>query len=169
MVGDLWTRPHQRDCRHLGRLEPGDKRTGQFRAVRAEYINRTRVTVASRISHGERNACLAQRLSHPLAGAFHPRKSHSAPQRILKRRHGEVPRTVPPYRALGCYYDTLLGGAYDAPTAEDAELLQKLMDSMENAIAEMELSNDLKKPQFLGQYYLSMASILLRCWVLNTK
>ncbi|MBR2086787.1 MAG: serine/threonine protein kinase [Oscillospiraceae bacterium] len=66
------------------------------------------------------------------------------------------------YDMQGCYYDTLLGGAYDSDTADDAELQQKLMDTMENAIAEMELSNDLKKPQFLAQYYLSMASIMLR-------
>ena len=33
---------------------------------------------------------------------------------------------------------------------------------MDHAISEMKLSHDEKKPQFLAQYYLSMASILLR-------
>lgn len=66
------------------------------------------------------------------------------------------------YDMKGCYYDTLLGGAYDSDTADDAELQQKLMDTMEKAIAEMELSDDPQKQQFLAQYYLSMASIMLR-------
>ena len=66
------------------------------------------------------------------------------------------------YDMQACYYDTLLGGAYDAPTAEDSELLQKIIDSLNHAITKMKLSQDEKKPQYLAGYYLSMASVLLR-------
>ena len=45
------------------------------------------------------------------------------------------------YDMRGCYYDTLLGGAYDSDAADDAELQQKLIDTIEKAVAEMELSD----------------------------
>ncbi|MBP3798241.1 MAG: serine/threonine protein kinase [Ruminococcus sp.] len=63
---------------------------------------------------------------------------------------------------LGCYYDTLLGGAYYPENDEEADLLEKLIDSEEKAISEMEQEPDKRKIKYLTRYYLSLASILIR-------
>ncbi len=63
---------------------------------------------------------------------------------------------------LGCYYDTLLGGAYYPENEEEADLLQKLIDSADNAISEMEQETDKRKWKYLTGYYLDLASILIR-------
>lgn len=63
---------------------------------------------------------------------------------------------------LGCYYDTLLGGAYYPENDEEADLLEKLIDSEEKAISEMEQEPDKRKIKYLTLYYLSLASILIR-------
>ena len=63
---------------------------------------------------------------------------------------------------LGCYYDTLLGGAYYPENEEEADLLEKLIDSADNAISEMEQETDKRKWKYLTGYYLDLASILIR-------
>ena len=65
---------------------------------------------------------------------------------------------------LGCYYDTLLGGAYYPENDEEADLLEKLIDSEEKAISEMEQEPDRRRIKYLTQYYLSLASILIRSY-----
>ncbi len=66
------------------------------------------------------------------------------------------------YDMLGCYYDTLLGGAYYPENDKEAQLLEKLTDSARKAIYEMEQETDRRKLKYLTQYYLSLASILIR-------
>lgn len=66
------------------------------------------------------------------------------------------------YDMLGCYYDTLLGGAYYPENAEEANLLEKLIESEEKAISEMEQEPDRRSIKYLTQYYISLASILIR-------
>ncbi len=63
---------------------------------------------------------------------------------------------------LGCYYDTLLDGAYYPENDKEAELLEKLLENMSYAISEMQLSSDRRREKYLTQYCLSMASVLLR-------
>lgn len=63
---------------------------------------------------------------------------------------------------LGCYYDTLLGGAYYPENDDEADLLEKLIDSADNAISEMEQETDKRRIKYLTQYYISLASILIR-------
>ena len=63
---------------------------------------------------------------------------------------------------LGCYYDTLLGGAYYPENAEEAHLLENLINNMGYAISEMQLSSDHRREKYIPQYCLSMASVLLR-------
>ncbi len=63
---------------------------------------------------------------------------------------------------LGCYYDTLLDGAYYPENAKEAEMLEKLLENMSYAISEMQLSTDRRREKYLTQYCLSMASVLLR-------
>ena len=62
----------------------------------------------------------------------------------------------------GCYYDTLLGGAYYPESDEEAKLLEKLIDSADNAISEMEQETDKRKWKYLTGYYLDLANILIR-------
>ena len=62
----------------------------------------------------------------------------------------------------GCYYDTLLGGAYYTETDEEADILEKLLENMSYAISEMQLSDDRRREKYLAQYCLSMAGVLLR-------
>ena len=66
------------------------------------------------------------------------------------------------FEMLGCYYDTLLGGAYYPENDEEAQLLEKLIDAAENAISEMEQETDKRKWKYLTRYYLDLASILIR-------
>ncbi len=63
---------------------------------------------------------------------------------------------------LGCYYDTLLDGAYYPENDEETELLEKLINSVNEAISEMKQSSDGRKVKFLTQYYLDLAGILIR-------
>ncbi len=65
---------------------------------------------------------------------------------------------------LGCYYDTLLGGAYYPENDEEAELLEKLLNSADRAISEMERETDRRKWKYLTEYYLDLASILIRSY-----
>ncbi|MBR6967798.1 MAG: AAA family ATPase [Ruminococcus sp.] len=62
----------------------------------------------------------------------------------------------------GSYYDTLQNGAYVAYTEEEQELQDKLIEAMDNAIAEAEQSDDPKRDKYLARYMLSLASILTR-------
>lgn len=66
------------------------------------------------------------------------------------------------YDILGTYYDTLLDGAYIPCSEEEEELLAKLVGSVELAIESMENSDDPRRDKYLIQYYLSLASILIR-------
>lgn len=68
------------------------------------------------------------------------------------------------YDILGCYYDTLLNGAYTSENRQEAELAEKLTDVMYTAIEEMSLSSDGRKTKYLTKYYLSLAAILIRCY-----
>ena len=58
---------------------------------------------------------------------------------------------------LGCYYDTLLNGAYYPENDEEAEILEQLFDNMGYAVSEMQLSSDRRREKYLPQYCLSMA------------
>ena len=62
----------------------------------------------------------------------------------------------------GIYYDTLIGGRYVPYTQEEFDLLQKQVDTMEEAMQEAELSEDPRRDTYLKKYYLDMASILIR-------
>ncbi len=66
------------------------------------------------------------------------------------------------YDMLGCYYDVLSDGNYVPYTDEEADLTQKLIDSMVAAIDELEQSSDPHRDPLLAKYYISMASILIR-------
>ena len=66
------------------------------------------------------------------------------------------------YDMLGCYYDTLIGGNYCPETEQETEWQEKLLDAMGAAIDEMSQSSDSRSTKYLTQYYLSMASILIR-------
>lgn len=68
------------------------------------------------------------------------------------------------YDMLGDYYDTLSEGKYIPYTKEEADILQNMLDSMEMAIEEMELSTDIRSREYLIQYYLSLASIIIRSY-----
>lgn len=62
----------------------------------------------------------------------------------------------------GSYYDTLLNGAYVAYNEEEQEIQDKLIEAMDNAIAEAEQSIDIKRDKYLARYMLSLASVLIR-------
>ena len=81
---------------------------------------------------------------------------------IFREQHPRHIITGLYYDMLGCYYDTLLGGAYYPENAEEANLLEKLIDSEEKAISEMEQEPDRRSIKYLTQYYISLASILIR-------
>ena len=81
---------------------------------------------------------------------------------IFREQHPRYIITGLYYDMLGCYYDTLLGGAYYPENAEEANLLEKLIDSEEKAISEMEQEPDRRSIKYLTQYYISLASILIR-------
>ncbi len=59
-------------------------------------------------------------------------------------------------------YDTMLNGAYAAYTDEEQDLQDRLLDAMDSAIAEAEQSDDPLRDKYLVQYYLSLASALIR-------
>lgn len=65
---------------------------------------------------------------------------------------------------LGCYYDTLLGGAYYPENEEEADLLRNELETMDKAISEMEKSSDPRSTLYLTKYYISLASILIRSY-----
>ena len=82
-----------------------------------------------------------------------------------KRYHDEQPEhlTEAMYLdLLGKYYDVLLGGNYVPYTAEEAEILEKMIESEVAAIAAAEQSDDSRKDAFLAKACLSMASVLIR-------
>ena len=81
---------------------------------------------------------------------------------IFREQHSRHIITGLYYDMLGCYYDTLLDGAYYPENAEEANLLEKLIDSEEKAISEMEQEPDRRSIKYLTQYYISLASILIR-------
>jgi len=68
------------------------------------------------------------------------------------------------YDMKGCYYDVLLNGAYYPENENEEKLLNALTDSMNMAITEINRSADSRKTKYLLQYYLSMASILIRSY-----
>ena len=63
---------------------------------------------------------------------------------------------------LGSYYDTLVAGRYMAESNEEIDLMLKLIQSMYDAISEMEQVTDKRRDRYLANYYLSLAAILLR-------
>ena len=66
------------------------------------------------------------------------------------------------YDMIGYYYDTQLGGAYIPENDEEAELLEKLIDSCDLSVDEMEQSTDEQRDKFLEKYYISLAGVLIR-------
>lgn len=66
------------------------------------------------------------------------------------------------YDMVGCYYDTLINGAYVPYNAEEAEPIERLIETMEQAIDEMQKSDDPDTEKYLAGYYLSLASIFIR-------
>ena len=63
---------------------------------------------------------------------------------------------------LGCYYDTLIGGAYYPENDREAELLEKLFDAMDSSIDEMSQSSDCRSTNYLTKYCLDMANVMIR-------
>ena len=55
-----------------------------------------------------------------------------------------------------------MNGAYYPENKNESELLEKLIRSMNMAISEMKKASDNRKVKYLIQYYLSMASVLIR-------
>ena len=66
------------------------------------------------------------------------------------------------YDMIGYYYDTQLGGAYIPENDEEAELLEKLIDSCDLSVDEMEQSTDEHRDKYLEKYYISLAGVLIR-------
>jgi len=66
------------------------------------------------------------------------------------------------YDMIGNYYDVLADGAYIPYNQKEADLLEKLIDTTNMAIDEMEQSADSRKTKYLIKYYLSLTSILIR-------
>lgn len=81
---------------------------------------------------------------------------------IFREQHPRHIITALYYDMLGCYYDTIADGRYVPYTEEEAEILQNMLDSMDKAIEEMELSSDARSEKYLTGYYLDLASILIR-------
>ena len=81
---------------------------------------------------------------------------------IFRNQHPRHITTAMYYDMLGCYYDTALNGAYYPENKNESELLEKLIRSMNMAISEMKKASDSRKVKYLIQYYLSMASVLIR-------
>lgn len=81
---------------------------------------------------------------------------------IFRDKHPRHIITAMYYDMLGCYYDTIADGRYVPYTEEEAEILQNMLDSMDKAIEEMELSSDARSEKYLTGYYLDLASILIR-------
>lgn len=63
---------------------------------------------------------------------------------------------------LGSYYDTLQNGAYLPENDREAELLQKIIVTVHEAIRELQCSADPHKTKYLIRNYLDLAGILLR-------
>jgi serine/threonine protein kinase len=63
---------------------------------------------------------------------------------------------------IGSYYDTVINGAYVPYNKEEAEPIEKLIDALDNAIGEMQESEDPDAETYLAGYYLSLASIFIR-------
>ncbi len=84
-----------------------------------------------------------------------------AAENYTKSRGGHFSRAVC-YDILGTYYDTLLDGNYAAQTEREKEYLQKLIDSIEQSIREMECSGEPLAREYLSQYEISLAGVLLR-------
>lgn len=66
------------------------------------------------------------------------------------------------YDIQGTYYDTLLNGAYVPYNEHEEELLGRLAGSIDLAIESMEDSDDPRRDRYLVQFYLSLASLLIR-------
>ncbi|MCR5166111.1 MAG: serine/threonine protein kinase [Oscillospiraceae bacterium] len=63
---------------------------------------------------------------------------------------------------VGSYYDTLLSGAYVPYNEEEVEPLEKLIGALDDAIGEMQESDDPDAGKYLAGYYLSLANIFIR-------
>ncbi len=66
------------------------------------------------------------------------------------------------YDMVGCYYDTLINGAYVPYNKEEAEPIERLIETMEQAIGEMKKADDPDADKYLAGYYLSLASVFIR-------
>ena len=66
------------------------------------------------------------------------------------------------YDMVGCYFDTLINGAYVPYNAEEAEPIELLIETTEQAIDEMQKADDLDADKYLAGYYLSLASVFIR-------
>ena len=81
---------------------------------------------------------------------------------IYKNAHSRHFINAMYYDMIGYYYDTQLGGAYIPENDEEAELLEKLIDSCDLSVDEMEQSTDEQRDKFLEKYYISLAGVLIR-------
>lgn len=81
---------------------------------------------------------------------------------IFKAQHSRHIITAMYCDMLGFYYDTLLGGAYFPENNSEAELLQKIIDTTDEAISELQQSTDPHKTKYLIKNYLDLASIFIR-------
>lgn len=81
---------------------------------------------------------------------------------IYKNSHPRHIITAMYHNMVGDYFDLLVDGKYVTYTDEEAKNLEDLLDAMDAAIEEMELSSDCRKTKYLMQYYLSLSCILIR-------
>ncbi|MBP5605760.1 MAG: serine/threonine protein kinase [Ruminiclostridium sp.] len=63
---------------------------------------------------------------------------------------------------VGSYYDTLINGAYVPYNKEEAEPIEKLIDALDNAIGEMQESDDPDADEYLAAFYQSLAIVYVR-------
>lgn len=73
------------------------------------------------------------------------------------------------YYILAGYYDAVLGGAYDAGTAEEAQLVRLLLKSVDQAIRWLTVSNAGDSASFLGECYRLKALVLIRSGIGKKK
>ena len=73
------------------------------------------------------------------------------------------------YYILAGYYDAVLGGAYDAETAEEARLVRLLLKSVDQAIRWLSISSAGDSGIFLGECYRLKALVLVRSGIGKKK
>ncbi len=73
------------------------------------------------------------------------------------------------YYILAGFYDAVLNGAYDAETAEEAQLVRLLLKSVDKAIRWLTVSNAGDSGIFLGECYRLKALVLIRSGIEKKK